>query len=117
MLLYGLPESELSVEQRSDTLGGIESWLARRAFCGWPTKQYNKIVPALISQVLKDPEHAHDTIIGSLRAFDGRTAAWPTDEEFIATLVEEPTYRRLRQSRVRMLLAGIEGHLRHGLSE
>ena len=117
MLLYGLPESDLSVEQRSETLDAIESWLARRAFCGWPTKQYNKVVPALVSQLLQNPGNAHDTIIGSLRAFDGSTAAWPTDEEFVATLVQEPTYGRLRQSRVRMLLAGIEGYLRHGLSE
>ncbi len=117
MLLYGLPESELPIEQRSETLDVIESWLARRAFCGWPTKQYNKIAPALISRVLEETGDARDIIIGSLRAFDGGTAAWPTDEEFITTLAEEPAYGRLRQSRVRMLLAGIEGHLRRGLSE
>lgn len=55
LLLYGLSDDELTIDDRSRALGAIESWLVRRAIIRGTTKDYNKVAPTLVGRIKGNP--------------------------------------------------------------
>lgn len=51
----------------------------------------------------------------TLLAQDAGSRYWPDDDEFIGGLLHDALYHRLKGPRLRVLLVGIEEHLRDGL--
>lgn len=103
----------LSVEQLTRMLGSLESWLVRRALLRLPTKAYNRFLADLLGELVRSPREAAGKIVESvLTSQDSVNTHWPSDDEIRTELEALPMYRRLRRSRVRMVLEAIEDHER-----
>jgi hypothetical protein len=94
----------------------LESYLVRRAVCCLTYKNYNRIFVDMIKSLSKAGFTA-----AALRVFllerKGESAEWPTDEQFRKAFCEFPIYKRMKQSRTRMVLEGIERAMHDGKSE
>lgn len=117
LLLYGLDDSVLPVEDRRRALRAMESWLVRRAIIRGTTKDYNKVAPTLIARMQRDPAEAADAVVTWLQEAQGDTREWPDDDRVREELVTAPLYNTIKRARLVMLLAAVEEHLRRGMSE
>ncbi|MEU9738464.1 DUF262 domain-containing protein [Micromonospora chersina] len=118
ILLHLQANDGVSAEQRAIAAGAIESFLVRRFVCGLTTKDYNR----LFMSVLQNLRGADAAVVGEhLRnQLAGQTADsryWPEDGEFMKGLLQRNLYRLLRGPRLRVLLGGLESHLRGEKSE
>lgn len=119
-LLLCLLDSELPAvpeAQLTKALGVIESWMVRRMLVRATTKSYNQAVAEMVKEARSSPrDSVGDVIEKYLVAQTGDSRYWPDDSELRRDLSELLAYRRLRRSRLRMLLEGIEDYMRgwHG---
>jgi len=97
----------------NDVIGCVESWIVRRAILRLQTADLGRVVADLIRQV-RSVEEVH--LVGRVRSYlsslSTNSSYWPGDEEIRRVLRTEPVYRRLRRSRLRMILEAIEDHRR-----
>ncbi|MBA2670385.1 MAG: DUF262 domain-containing protein [Gemmatimonadetes bacterium] len=117
LLLFGLDSNTLPFERRRWVLSALESWLMRRMLLRAPTKDYNKVVPMLISRVQEEPAAAAEVIVDSLQRVEGPNRTWPTDEEVRNHLRGDPVYISLKRARLRIVLEAIENHRRGNKAE
>jgi len=101
------PKSE---EDRNEILKIIESYLVRRAVLGLTYKGYNRIFVELVKK-LSDTEFSAAEVRAYLLSREGDSSRWPKDEEFKKAILEEPLYKTLKRSRVRLLLEAFERSL------
>lgn len=94
----------------------LESYLVRRAICSLTYKNYNRVFAELL-RFLARTEFSSSRLKEFLLSREGESAVWPSDQQFRQALVGMPAYRRLKRSRVRMLLEAVEGALYDGMSE
>ena len=109
---FGDPDHRDEVDQ---ILTDIESFLVRRAVCGLTTKNYNR----LFVEMLKDTEQ--DLSATSTRKFLLASAAdasrWPDDEEFERAWVTVDFYRKVKRSKLRMILEALDDAHRSSKTE
>lgn len=117
MFLYGLPADEDAYEQRRLALRAIESWLVRRAIVRGTTKDYNKVVPALLTRLRDEPSRPGEAVTTWLRDAQGDSREWPSDQRVRDELIVAPIYSTIKRQRLVMILEAVEKHLRRGLSE
>jgi hypothetical protein len=108
--LFSLHQSVLPTERRTRALDAIESYLVRRLVTRSTTRSYG----ALFIEVLQvaasgDPSSADERIIALLNSKTAETDRWPNDEEMRAAVLTTNIYK-LKQSRLKMVLEGIDVH-------
>lgn len=115
-LLLCLLDTELPAvpgAQLTNALNVVESWMVRRMLVRATTKGYNQAVAELVKVVRSSSrDSVGDVIEQYLAAQTGDSRYWPDDSELRNDLTELLAYRRLRRSRLRMLLEGVEDYLR-----
>jgi hypothetical protein len=106
-LLLHLLEQNLSKQEWSKISIAIESYLLRRAVCGFTTKGYNKIFLGLTKTLQKDGASA-ERIIQALSESRGESAEWPRDEQFREHWEDGSTYSILQSARLVHLLSRLD---------
>lgn len=107
-----LPDTQLA-----KVLNTVESWMVRRMLVRATAKNYNQVVADLIRLLrLSNRDQIGDVIEQYIAAQTGDSRYWPDDTELRNDLGDLLAFRRLRRSRLRMILEGIEDRLRgwHG---
>lgn len=97
---------DLSIDALAEALSVIESYLVRRATCGWPSNSYDKVF-AMIASAIGSEDPLSD-LKASLRR-NPQGYGFPSDEQFSRALVEDPLYGR---TVCRFLLERMENHRR-----
>jgi len=88
----------------------LESYLVRRAICSLTYKNYNRVFADLLRHLAKT-EFSSARLVEFLVSREGDSAIWPSDAEFRRAIIDIPAYRRLKQSRVRLVLEAVEAEL------
>lgn len=105
---HGVPTGQL----RRGLLA-IESWVIRRTLLRMTSKDVNRFMVAVIKALDEvPPAEAGDKIHGFLSEQTADSRLWPTDAEVASQLPEIKMYGNIKQSRLRVVLAAIEQHLR-----
>lgn len=95
------------------TLDVIESWLTRRMLVRATTKAYNQVAAELVGIVRQSEPSSVDLSVRSyLMSQTAEAKYWPDDEEVMTQLTSMPIYRKISRGRLRMVLEGLEDHLR-----
>jgi uncharacterized protein with ParB-like and HNH nuclease domain len=86
----------------------LESYLVRRMVCSLSTKNYNKLFPQIIRE-LRRAEKVDAVILWNiLSSFEGDAGRWPKNEEFEQRWKTLAIYKRIAQSRTRMILEALD---------
>lgn len=114
VLLWLLSERNgVPSDERAIALQALESWVIRRTLLRLTTKDVNKFMVSLLKHLRTDsPVAAGDSVVTYLSEQTADTRAWPADSAVRAQLPQVKLYWNVRQSRLRLVLAGIEAHLR-----
>ena len=112
VLLEVLRDTE-DLAQSRRCLDMLESYLVRRAICGLTYKSYNRIFVDLI-KAMAERGFTAGTLEQFLLTREGESASWPTDAEVLTAFETYPAYRKIKRSRVLMILEAIELHIRQG---
>ena len=113
LLSAGLPHGILA-----NCLKALESFLVRRAVCGYSTRSYGDLFVGLISRLAGSSTDRVDHVVASyLSEQTAQGTLWPADEELRERFLEVPLYQYLTRGRLRMVLEGIEEQLRTNRAE
>lgn len=100
-------------DQRRIGMDSIESWVIRRTLLRMTTKDVPKFMVAVIRAVDEVPAtEAGRKISSFLSEQTSDSRLWPTDADVITQLPEAKMYGNIRQSRLSVVLAAVEQHLR-----
>lgn len=88
-------------------IGDIESYVVRRAVCGYTTKNYNRISLKLLEIIVAAEEPAV-ALRTHLKKLGGHSQCWPTDQEFRDAWISRPVYKDMRVGKVCSLLRALE---------
>jgi hypothetical protein len=111
LYLFGQPEQALPITVRRSALHGIESFLVRRLIRRDSTRSYGDLfVDVLKVAAAGDPSEADARIIELLASKTADADRWPTDDEMRSAVLTTNVYK-LKQSRLKMVLEGIERHI------
>ena len=112
-LLLWLLSSNVPQAALSNCVRAVESFLVRRVVCGYSARSYGQLFVGLIAKLATSPvETAHALVISHLAGQTTQAGRWPDDRELRERFVTAPLYRILTRRRLRMVLTGIEEHLR-----
>ena len=108
LLSAGVPSTTLE-----NCVKALESFLVRRAVCGYGARSYGKLFVDLIARLsTASPDDADRILIRILAEQTAHGTLWPHDKELRERFVTAPLYQWLTQGRLRMVLAGVEEQLR-----
>ncbi len=97
----------------------LDSYLTRRMVCGMGTRSYYDLfldaMKRLADDAREDP--ADDTMQEFLGSETSWARLWPSDAAVEDAFVTRPSYQRLTQGRLRLVLEGIEEGLRSSMTE
>lgn len=96
-LLLFLMDSKLSDEELKEVSIILESYLLRRAVCGFTTKNYNRTFLNL-TRSLQQNEVTPKNISDYLSGLSGESAEWPTDDKFLQMWQNNHAYMILARS-------------------
>ena len=85
----------------------IESYLLRRAVCGYTTKGYNRIFLSMI-RFLQENGANLININKYLSGLEGESTVWPTDEEFKSAWQSKNAYQMLNNEKIVYVLRRID---------
>lgn len=104
-------------------ISDLESYVVRRAVCGYTTKNYNRIFMRLL-EILNDeqprekaadetteefvPLSPSQLLRSYLQKLGGHSQCWPSDQEFRDACFSRPVYKEMRVGKVCALLRAIE---------
>lgn len=88
-------------------LGDLASYVARRAICGYTSKNYNKIFLKLLSDIAQAEEPAA-ALRANLLKLGGHSQVWPTDQELSDAWMDRAVYKELRSAKVAAILRALE---------
>jgi len=106
---FGDAEHCESLEQ---ILKDLESYFIRRTVCELTTKNYNKLFVDLIKALAEKNDFSAASIRSFLVAGDAEATRWPADEEFSKAWVECRMYRKIKRSKLRVILEALNVALR-----
>jgi hypothetical protein len=114
LLLWMLSENHRVPDAQVEVgLTALESWVVRRTLLRMTMKDVNKLMVAILGLL---ETAGVDTAGEAVRDFLAQQTAdariWPTDAEVLSGLPQMRLYGNLRQSRLRVILGGIEKQLR-----
>ncbi len=113
LLSSGVPHATLG-----KCLRAIESFLVRRVVCGHSARSYGGLFVGLIGRLTTSPvETADRTVVSYFAEQTAQAGRWPDDQELEERFVAAPLYQWLTRGRLRMVLTGIEEHLRTAKAE
>lgn len=114
LLLWMLSENHRVPEAQVEVgLGALESWVIRRTLLRMTMKDVNKLMVAMLGVLEAQPvDKAGEVVREYLDAQTADARIWPTDADVIAGLPDIRLYGNVRQARLRVVLEGIEKHLR-----
>ena len=96
----------------------LESWLVRRAVIRATSKNFNKMFPQLVGELMTNQRSTAGTFVESfLRQQNADATYWPDDSTVRKSLVTLGVYTTLTRSRLRMILEGIEDEIRNPADE
>jgi hypothetical protein len=111
-----LPEVPISEIEKA--LSAIESWLVRRAVIRATSKNFNKMFPQLVGELIANQRATAGTYIETfLRQQTADSLYWPDDSTVRKHLTSSGIYSTLTRSRLRMILEGIEDEIRNPANE
>lgn len=96
LLDVGISDSEWKAISRT-----LESYLLRRAICGFPTKNYNRVFLQLTKSLRASPNN--QSLVDHLGGLTGESAAWPSDPEFSARWRTMDAYNGLGSPRTKLV--------------
>jgi len=88
-------------------ISDLESYVVRRAVCGFTTKNYNRIFLRLLELFENDANPAA-ALRAYLQKLGGHSQAWPSDQEFRDAWLSRPVYKEMRVAKVCALLRALE---------
>lgn len=94
----------------------LESYLLRRAVCGWTAKNYNRNFLALLRVLERDGAH-HANLRQYLSEARGESVEWPTDAAFGAAWLNRDAYGTLKSQRVGYVLRRLNATYQSNRSE
>lgn len=100
-------KNPVSVEDKTQILEDLESYLVRRVICGLTQKNYNRFFVELVKR-LSDRGFTGENVREYLAAKDADTSRWPTDKEIDDAFINNPLYKSMKRANLRMILEGIE---------
>src|SRR5258708_4425346 len=112
-LLHGAQHSE----EREQITIDLESFVVRRAVCQLTAKNYNRLVVEMIKELRGAGDFSARAIRQFLLRQTAESARWPTDEEFGEAWKTLEFYKRMKRSKLRMILECLELASRTRLTE
>ena len=117
-LLLWLLSAGLSRRVLANCIKALESFLVRRAVCGYSTRSYGDLFVGLISRLAGSSTNQVDHVVASyLGEQTAQGTLWPADEELRERFLEVPLYQYLTRGRLRIVLEGIEEQVRTNWAE
>ncbi|MEV8233245.1 DUF262 domain-containing protein [Micrococcus luteus] len=105
---HGIPE-----EQVERGLGALESWVIRRTLLRMTSKDINRLVLSGLKAIDGgSPESSGVTLAEFLAGQDAESRVWPSDDDVRTQLPGAVMYYNVKQSRLRVVFAALEQHLR-----
>jgi hypothetical protein len=95
--------SGILIGERASVGHAIESYLLRRAVCGLPTNNYNRVFLGLI-RALQRGQPTSANLIDYLLDLKGETVEWPSDEALVQEWLVGHAYSRLNNPKLVYLL-------------
>lgn len=93
-------------------ISDLESYVVRRAVCGYTTKNYNRIFLRLLEIIKDDLTQEKPNPAAVVRTYllklGGHSQEWPTDQEFRDAWLTRPVYKDMRVAKVCALLRALE---------
>ena len=112
-VLLWLLSSKVPPQQIKKGLLALESYTVRRMVCRKSSMGHNRLMIRLVDLLEESGEnYAGDTIVKYLKEQETDSGLWPEDHDFEDAFINQPLYRLLTRTRLRMLLEGIEEELR-----
>lgn len=105
LLLY-LLEADVDEGEWFAITRDLESYVLRRAVCGYTTKNYNRVFLNLTRQLRRDGASSQ-SIRRALAVLTGESAGWPSDADFRRALIVGPLYRTLNAAKLGYVLERI----------
>ena len=102
-LLLMLLDAGIDEDQWRAISTTLESYLLRRAVCGFTTKNYNRIFLTL-TKALRDGGATHANVVKQLASQSGESVAWPSGEEFREAWRSRHAYGTLNNPKVVYIL-------------
>jgi hypothetical protein len=110
---HHVPEDQVEIG-----LGAVESWVVRRTMLKMTMKNVNLVMVAMLAALDGVPvEEAGGGIRDFLAGQVADSRLWPDDESVIGALPWVSLYGNVRQSRIRVVLEGIEHSLRTSMHD
>jgi hypothetical protein len=110
LYLYGLPTLVFPESHRLRALAAIESFLVRRLITRSTTRSYGAVfIDVLKAAADGDPANSDRRMIELLAGKTADADRWPNDAEVRSAVLNTNIYK-LKQSRLKMILEGIDVH-------
>ena len=118
LILFLCGETQLTGDSLTQALAMLESYLVRRAVCGFTTKNYNRYFLQLV-ETLRGKTQTVAALIEALAKSDASNDAtyWPNDTAFRQAWMGQPLYNQLASQRLQYILKKIEDALRNAKNE
>ena len=104
-------------EERLGALTALESFIVRRAICGWSTANYNRIFLEILRRLGAGGGSVDKIVRDHLASLSTGSGYWPTDENVIDELASRQLYLRLKQVPLRLLLDTLDSHIASNRTE
>lgn len=114
LLLWMLSETHRVPDAQVEVgLSALESWVVRRTLLRMTMKDVNKLMVAILGMLeAHGVDSAGDAICDFLAQQTADARIWPSDDDMLSGLPQMRLYSNVRQSRLRVILGGIEKQLR-----
>lgn len=105
---HGIPHAQVG-----RGLEALESWVIRRTLLRLTSKDINRLMLAAL-KVMEDGERdaSGDVLVAFLRDQEADSRFWPSDAAILRDLPDATMYYNVKQSRLRVVFAALEQHLR-----
>jgi uncharacterized protein with ParB-like and HNH nuclease domain len=100
------------MEDLEQILRDLESYFVRRTVCELTTKNYNKLFVDLIRALAEANGFSPNAIRKFLLVGDAEATRWPDDAEFSKAWVECRMYKKIKRSKLRLILESLDFSLR-----
>jgi len=118
LVLFLELDAGLNEAQIGDCLFIVEAFIARRAFVGEETKEYNKLFVEVIGSLRGvAAEQVKETLCKKLVGGGGSTRRWPSDDVVVDRAIGRQSYGALSTPALRLILERLEVSYRSKKSE
>ncbi len=117
-VLLWLFSSEMPDEQRKRAVLALESYLVRRMVCRMTTRSYYQLFLGMLSKLEgAGTACAGDAVVKYLSEQIAYANQWPDDRDLENAFLTVPLYHSLTRARLRLVLEGLEEHIRSDMVE